>query len=151
MCVYANWYPLHVPTVTFCSYYELFKLSSTARPICTTHSPIQSSIYWWSSDLCLDTRKSTREDSDQPRHQLSLIRVLVSARRNVGPLSTHRAPIENSDQTARMRRLIWVFDVHIFQLVLFAHIMIFLKSSRLRQGLFALLAHPSMAVIHLLM
>ena len=33
-----------------------------------------------------------------------------STGRNVKPLPTHRAPIEDSDQTARMRRLIWVFD-----------------------------------------
>ena len=30
--------------------------------------------------------------------------------RNDGPLATHRAPIQDSDQMVRMCRLIWVFD-----------------------------------------
>ena len=39
---------------------------------------------------------------------------------NVGPLPTHRAPFQDSDQTARMRRLIRVFDWRTCQLVHFA-------------------------------
>ena len=49
------------------------------------------------------------EDSDQPGHPPSLIRVLLSAWRNHGSLATHRAHSEDSDQTGRMPRLIWVF------------------------------------------
>ena len=33
----------------------------------------------------------------------------LSARRNLGPLATHWAQSEDSDQTSRMPRLIWVF------------------------------------------
>ena len=33
-----------------------------------------------------------------------------STLRNIGPLATHRAPIEGSDQTALVRNLIRVFD-----------------------------------------
>ena len=42
------------------------------------------------------------EDSDQPRHPHSLIRVFTVS----GSLATHRAPSEDSDQTGRMPRLI---------------------------------------------
>ena len=40
--------------------------------------------------------------------------------RTVVPLATHRAPIEDSDQPAQMRRLIWVFDWRTCKLVPFA-------------------------------
>ena len=40
--------------------------------------------------------------------------------RHVVPSATHRAPVEGSDQTVRMHRLIWVFDGRISQLVPFA-------------------------------
>ena len=74
------------------------------------------------------------EDSDQPGHPPSLFRVFavlasaqsvqslrclgirpvclessLSAWRNLGSLASHWAHIEDSDQTGRMRRLIWVF------------------------------------------
>ena len=53
----------------------------------------------------LKTNKLTcenSEDSDQPRHPHSLIRVFTVR----GSLATHRAPSEDSDQTGRMPRLI---------------------------------------------
>ena len=49
------------------------------------------------------------EDSDQPGHLPSLIRVLLSAWRKLGSLATHWAHSEDSDQTGQMPRLIWVF------------------------------------------
>ena len=49
------------------------------------------------------------EDSDQPGHPPSLIRVMLSAWRKLGSLATHRAPSEDSDQTGRMPRLTWAF------------------------------------------
>ena len=49
------------------------------------------------------------EDSDQPGHPPSLLRVLLSARRKLGSLATHWAHSEDSDQTGRMPRLMWVF------------------------------------------
>ena len=39
---------------------------------------------------------------------------------NVGPLAPHRAPIKDSDQTARMRRLFWVLDWRTRQFVPYA-------------------------------
>ena len=50
----------------------------------------------------------------------SLIRVLFFHLKNVGHLATHRAHIEDADQTARMRRLIRIFDRRTCQLVTFA-------------------------------
>ena len=58
------------------------------------------------------------DTSDQPGHPPSSL----SAWRNIGSLATNRAPSEDSDQTGRMPRLIWViagctghfvgFDMH---------------------------------------
>ena len=45
----------------------------------------------------------------QPGHPPSLIRVFLSAWRKHGSLATHWAQCEDSDQTGRMPRLIWVF------------------------------------------
>ena len=60
-----------------------------------------------------------REDSNRPVHQLSLIRVVVfRLKKCFGLLATHIAHIEDSDQTARMRRLISVADGRTCQLVL---------------------------------
>ena len=52
------------------------------------------------------------EDTDQPRHPPSLIRSLLSAWGSIGSLATHWAHSEDSDQTARMPRQIWVFAGH---------------------------------------
>ena len=60
------------------------------------------------------------EDSDQPRHPPSLIRVFalvwsessLSAWRKLGSLATHWAHSEDSGQTGRMPRLIWVRWAH---------------------------------------
>ena len=61
------------------------------------------------------------EDSNQSEHPPSLIRVVVfHLKKCFGLLATHIAPIEDSDQTARIRRLICVFDGRICQLVHFA-------------------------------
>ena len=59
------------------------------------------------------------EDSDQPGHLPSLIRVFagcpgwsessLSAWRKLGSLATHWAHSKDSDQTGQMPRLIWVF------------------------------------------
>ena len=49
------------------------------------------------------------EDSDQPGHPPSLIRVFACAWRKLGSLATLWAHSEDSDQTWRMPRLIWVF------------------------------------------
>ena len=45
------------------------------------------------------------EDSYKSVHPCSLISLKFSLK-NVGPLAIHRAPMEDSDQTAQMRRLI---------------------------------------------
>ena len=49
------------------------------------------------------------EDSDQPGHPPSLIRVFAVRMKKPGSLATHRAHSADSDQTGRMPRLIWVF------------------------------------------
>ena len=49
------------------------------------------------------------EDSDQPGYPRSLIRVLAIRMKKVGGLATRWAHSEDSDQTGRMPRLIWVF------------------------------------------
>ena len=49
------------------------------------------------------------EDSDQPGHPPSLIRVFAVAWRKIGSLATHEAHSEESDQIGQMPRLIWVF------------------------------------------
>ena len=59
--------------------------------------------------VCYNIVCASSEDSDQPAHPRSLIRVFAARLRRIGSLATHRVPCENSDQTARMRRLIWVF------------------------------------------
>ena len=51
------------------------------------------------------------EDSAQPAYPCSLIRVFAKDLRRL------QADSEDSDQTARMRRLIWVFDGHTCNLV----------------------------------
>ena len=61
------------------------------------------------------------DDSDQSVHPLSKIRVVVfRLKKCFGLLATHIVPIEDSDQTARMRRLICVFDGRTCRLVPFA-------------------------------
>ena len=60
------------------------------------------------------------EDSNQCMHPPSLIRVVVlRLKKCFDMLAIHRAPIEDSDQTARMRRLICVVDGCTCQLVPF--------------------------------
>ena len=49
------------------------------------------------------------EDSDQPRHPPSLIRVFAVRMKKASVLSYHWAHSEDPDQTGRMPRLIWVF------------------------------------------
>ena len=49
------------------------------------------------------------EDSDQPGHPPSLIRVFAVRTKKSGSLATHWAHSEDSDQTGRMPRQIWVF------------------------------------------
>ena len=49
------------------------------------------------------------DDSDQPGHSPSLIRGFAVRMKNLGSLPTHWAHSEDSDQSGRMRRLIWVF------------------------------------------
>ena len=49
------------------------------------------------------------EDSDQPGHPPSLIRVFAVAWRKLGSLVSHAAHSKDSDQTWQMPRLIWVF------------------------------------------
>ena len=49
------------------------------------------------------------EDSDQPGHPPSLIRVFAVRMKKAWSLATHRAHSKDSDQTMRMPRLIWVF------------------------------------------
>ena len=59
------------------------------------------------------------EDSKQSVHPPSLIRVVVfRLKKCLGLLATHIVPIEDSDQTALMRRLIRVADGRTCQLVL---------------------------------
>ena len=52
--------------------------------------------------------RAPKEDSNQPVRPYSLIRVLV-IRRIFASLATKNAPSEDSNKTARMRRLIWIF------------------------------------------
>ena len=60
-------------------------------------------------------------DLNQSVHPLSLIRVVVfRLKKCFGLLATHIVPIEVSDQTARTRRLICVFDGRTCRLVPFA-------------------------------
>ena len=61
------------------------------------------------------------EDSDQPWHPPSLIRVFASAWRKLGSLATSWAQNEDSDQTGRMPRLIWVFAGRTV-ILLFCHV-----------------------------
>ena len=49
------------------------------------------------------------EDSDQYGYPPSMIRVFAVAWRNLGSFATHKAHSEDSYQTGRMPRLIWVF------------------------------------------
>ena len=49
---------------------------------------------------------ATSEDSDQPAHPRSLIRVFSVRMKYLGFLATHRAHSEDSDQTRRIPRLI---------------------------------------------
>ena len=49
------------------------------------------------------------EDSDKPEHPPVWSESSLSAWRNLGSLATHWAHSEDSDQTGRMPRLIWVF------------------------------------------
>ena len=60
------------------------------------------------------------EDSDQPVHPLSLISLPLSAWRKLGPLTTYWAHSEDSDQTGRMPRLIWVFAGRTLILLVFS-------------------------------
>ena len=55
------------------------------------------------------------EDSDQPGHPPSLIRVLAVRMKKLGSLATHWAHSKDSDQSERMHRLIWVFAGRICQ------------------------------------
>ena len=48
-------------------------------------------------------------DSDQPGHPASLIRVFAVRMKKAWALATHWAHSEDSDQTGRIPRLIWVF------------------------------------------
>ena len=52
---------------------------------------------------------ATSEDSDQPGHPPSLIRVLAVRLKKAWVLSYSLSASEDSDQTGRMPRLIWVF------------------------------------------
>ena len=59
------------------------------------------------------------EDLKQSVHPPSLIRVVVfRLKKCFGLLATHRVPIRDSDQAARMHLLISVFDGRTYQLVL---------------------------------
>ena len=49
------------------------------------------------------------EDSDQPGHPPSLIRVFAVCMKKYGILRSHWAHSEDSDQTGQMPRLIWVY------------------------------------------
>ena len=49
------------------------------------------------------------EDSDQPGHPPSLIRVFAVRMKKAWVLATHWAHSEDPDQTGQMPRLIWVF------------------------------------------
>ena len=49
------------------------------------------------------------QDSDQPGWASSLIRVFAVRMKKAGSLATHWAHSEDSDQTGRMPRLIWVY------------------------------------------
>ena len=64
------------------------------------------------SDTC------AQKNSNQPAYPHSLIRVL-SAWRNFTSLAIKHAPNEESDQIARMRRLIWIFAGRTFPKVRF--------------------------------
>ena len=70
-------------------------------PVCHTYNvPVHvSSCHVRAGKIQISLRKSTNRSEAE-----------FSTWRNIEPLATHRALIEDSDQTARTRRLIWVFD-----------------------------------------
>ena len=59
------------------------------------------------------------EDTDQPAHPRSLIRVFVVRMKKPCFLAIQNAPNEDSDQTARKRRLVWILAWRTCQTVRF--------------------------------
>ena len=57
------------------------------------------------------------EDSDQPEHPPSLISLRCPHEETIGSSATHWVHCEDTDQTGRMPRLIWVFPVRTYHFV----------------------------------
>ena len=76
-----------------------------------THRNVGKWTFWWSPN----------EDSNQPAHPRSLIRVFIVRMMKLHSRPSKNAPSENYDQTARMRRLIWIFTVRARMMCIFLH------------------------------
>ena len=114
-------YNSHVP-IQYTTF--TFQYNATVTFQCNTTVTFQCIATITGCELVSSIRyKLTRaysEDSNQFVHPLSLIRVLVfHLKKCFGLLATHIVPIVDSDQTARMRRLICVVDGCTCQLVPF--------------------------------
>ena len=110
-----------------------FQCNTTASFQCNTTVTFQYNTTVTSCELVSSIRYKLTcaysEDSKQSVHPLSLIRVVVfRLKKCFELLATHIVPIEDSDQTARTRRLVSVFDGRTCQPVHFAgNTVIFIK------------------------
>ena len=110
-----------------------FQCNTTMTYLCSTTVTFQTNTTVTSCELVSSIRyklaHAYSEDSNQSAHPSSLIRVVVfSLKICFGLLATHIVPIEDSDQTARTRRLVSVFDGRTCQPVHFAgNTVIFIK------------------------
>ena len=105
-------------TVTFqCNTRVTFQYNTTVKFQCNTTVTSCELV----SSIRYKLTCAYSEDSKQSVHPLSLIRVVVfRLKKCFGLLATHIVHIEYSDQTARTRRLICVFDGRTCRLVPFA-------------------------------
>ena len=79
------------------------------RTVCLCPKKWDAMLIWAASCQNQQCGCAPSEDSDQPRHPPSLIRVFAVRMKKVWVLSSHSAHSEDSDQTGQMPRLIWVF------------------------------------------
>ena len=100
-----SWSPLWVrELVAFCHY-----ITFMPRVSKFVHTSSYAIANWAASWQNQQSECAPSEDSDQPGHPPSLIRVFAVRIKKLGPLDTHWAHSEDSDQTGRMPRQIWVF------------------------------------------
>ena len=96
-----------MPTVFFCDINRSLVFRFTLMHYCT--EPVYDT--WAATWQNQQNEWAPSEDSDQPGHPPSLIRVFAVCMKKAWVLSlaTHKAQSEDSDQTGRKPRLIWVF------------------------------------------